>query len=53
MFDEKRKSSVKHIHLVTGDDLYDQKAYYNVIVVFFSSSANDGEFINYYLKTFW
>ena len=27
MFDKKQKSCVKHIHLVTDDGLYDQKAF--------------------------
>ena len=47
MFDKKQKSCVKHIHLVTDDGLYDQKAFYTVKKNFYSSSINDGEFINY------
>ena len=50
MFNEKQKSYVKRIHLVTDDRLYDRKAFYTVKIVFYSSSMNDGEFINYY---FW
>ena len=29
------------------DGLYDQKAFYTVKMVFYSSSMNDSEFINY------
>ena len=47
MFDEKQKSSVKRIHLVTDDGLYDQKAFYTVKVVFYSSCMNVGEFVSY------
>ena len=47
MFDEKQKSSVKRIHLVTDNGLYDRKAFYTVKIVFYSFSVNDGEFINY------
>ena len=47
MFDKKQKSCVKRIHLVTDDGLYDPKAFYTVKIVFYSSSMNDGEFINY------
>ena len=47
MFDKKQKSCVKHIYLVTDDGLYDQKAFYAVKIVFYSSSMNDGKFINY------
>ena len=47
MFDKKQKSCVKRIHLVTDDGLYDRKAFYTVIIVFYSSSMNDGEFMNY------
>ena len=43
-----KKSYVKRIHLVTDDRLYDRKAFYTVKIVFYSSSMNDGEFINYY-----
>ena len=50
MFDKKQKSCVKRIHLVTDDGLYDQKAFYIVKIVFYSSSMSDGEFINYKLK---
>ena len=57
MFDKKQKSCVKRIHLVTDDGLYDRKAFYTVKIVFYLSSMNDGEFINYYymynsLKTY-
>ena len=38
MFDKKQKSCVKRIHLVTDDGLYDQKAFYTVKIVFYSSS---------------
>ena len=47
MFDKKQKSCVKRIHLVTDDGLYDRKAFYTVKIVFYSSSMNDVEFINY------
>ena len=58
MFDKKQKSCVKRIHLVTDDGLYDRKAFYTVKIVFYSSSMNDVEFINYiyyiyvYINTF-
>ena len=47
MFDKKPKSCVKCIHLVTDDGLFDQKAFHTVKIVFYSSSMNYGEFINY------
>ena len=47
MFDKKQKSCVKRIHLLTDDGLYDRKAFYTIKIVFYSSSMNDGEFINY------
>ena len=47
MFDKKQKSCVKHMHLVTNDGLFDRKAFYTVKIVFYSSSMDDGEFINY------
>ena len=47
MFDEKQKSCVKGIHLVTDYGLYDRKASYWVEITFYSSSMNDGEFIDY------
>ena len=47
MFDKKQKSCVKRIHLVTDDGLYNRKAFYTVKIVFYSSSMNDGKFINY------
>ena len=47
MFDKKQKSCAKRIHLVTDDGLYGRKAFYKVKIVFYSSSMNDGEFINY------
>ena len=47
MFDKKQKSCVKRIHLVADDGLYDQKAFYTLKIVFYSSSMNDCEFINY------
>ena len=50
MFDKKQNSCVKHIHLATDDSLYDRKAFYTVKIIFYSSSMNDGEFINYKLK---
>ena len=34
MFDKKRKSCVKCIHLVIDDGLYDRKAFYAVKIVF-------------------
>ena len=57
MFDKKQKGCVKRIHLVTDDGLNDRKAFYTVKIVFYLSSMNDGEFINYYymynsLKTY-
>ena len=30
MFDKKQNRSVKHIHLVTDDGLYNRKAFYKV-----------------------
>ena len=50
MFDKKQKIFVKRIHLVTDDGLYDRKVFYTVNIVFYSSSMNDGEFINYNLS---
>ena len=47
MFDKKQKGCVKRIHLVTDDGLNDRKAFYTVKIVFYLSSMNDGEFINY------
>ena len=47
MFDKKQNSCVKRIHLVTDNGLYDRKVFYTVKIVFYSSSMNDGEFINY------
>ena len=38
MFDRKQKSSVKRIHLVADDGFYEQKAFYTVKIVFYSSS---------------
>ena len=38
MFDEKQKSCVNLIHLVTDVGLYDQKAFHTVKIVFHSSS---------------
>ena len=57
MLDKKQKGCVKRIHLVTDDGLNDRKAFYTVKIVFYLSSMNDGEFINYYymynsLKTY-
>ena len=34
MFDEKQKSCVKRIHVVTDDGLYDREAFYIVKIVF-------------------
>ena len=34
---KKQKSCVKRIHLVIDDGLYDQKAFYTVKIVFYSS----------------
>ena len=34
MFDKKQKRCVKHIHLVTDDGLYEQKAFYTVKKIF-------------------
>ena len=47
VFDKKQKRSVKHIHLVTDDGLYDQKAFYKLKIAFYSSSMKDSKFINY------
>ena len=41
MFDKKQKSCVKHIHLVTDDGLYDQKAFYTVKIVFYLFSISN------------
>ena len=41
MFDKKPKSCVKHIHSVTDDGFYNQKALYTVKIVFYSSSKNE------------
>ena len=46
MFDKKQKSCVKRIHLITGDGIYDRKAFYTEKIVFYSASMNDGKFIN-------
>ena len=32
----------------SDDGLYDQKAFYKLKIAFYSSSMNDGEFINYF-----
>ena len=42
-----KKNCVKRIHLVTDDGLYDREAFYIVKTVFYSSSMNDGKFINH------
>ena len=34
-------------HSVTDDGLYDRNTFYKVKIAFYSSSVNDGEFINY------
>ena len=34
MFNKKQKTYVKRIHLVTDDDIFDQKAFYGVKMVF-------------------
>ena len=47
IFDEKQRNCLKRTHLVTNDVLYDQKAFCTVRIAFYSSSKNDGEFINY------
>ena len=52
MFDKNQEICVKRIHLVTDDGLYDQKAFYKAKIVFYSSSLNDGKFINY-VCVFW
>ena len=38
MFNKKQKSCVKCIHLVTDDGLYNQKAFFKVKIVFYSTS---------------
>ena len=53
MFDKKQKSCVKRIHFVTDDSFYDRKAFYTVKIVFYSSSTNDGELINYKWYSAW
>ena len=45
-----QKSCVKRIHLAADDSLYDRQAFYTVKMVFYSSSTNDDEFINYQLE---
>ena len=40
MFDKKQKSCVKCIHLVTDDGLYDEKAFYTVKIVCYSSTMD-------------
>ena len=47
MFNKKQKSCVERIHLVTDDGLYDRKAFYREKIIFYSSSMNDGKFVNY------
>ena len=47
MGDKKQKSCVKRSRLVTDVGLYDRKTFYTVKIVVYSSSMNDGEFINY------
>ena len=49
MFDKKQKSCVKRIHLVTDGCLYNRKAFYTVTIAFYSTSVNDGDFINYFV----
>ena len=46
MLDKKQKCCVKCIDLVTDEGLFDRQAFYTVKIVFYSSSMNDGEFIN-------
>ena len=47
MLNKKQKGFVKRIHLVTDDGFNDRKAFCTVKIVFYSSSMNDGKFINY------
>ena len=53
MFNKKQKSCVKRIHFVTDDRFYDGKTFYTVKIVFYSSSMNDGELINYKWCSVW
>ena len=52
MFDKKQKVCVKYIHLVADDGSCDRKAFYTVKLFVYSSSMNDGEFINYFIISF-
>ena len=45
ILDKNQKSYVKRIYLVTDDGIYDQKAFYTVEIVFYSSSMNTQPFI--------
>ena len=47
MLDNKQKSCVKRIHLVTDDGLYNRKSFSKSKNCFYLFSMNDGEFINY------
>ena len=42
----------KKLFGVTDDGLYDRKAFYKVKIVFYTSSMNDGECINYTQNVF-
>ena len=58
MFDQKQKSCVKRIHLVTDDGLYDRKAFYKVKIVFIHPSRikclvnKNFYFIKIFLKSY-
>ena len=47
MSDEKQRSYIKRIYLVTNDCLHDGKAFYKAKNYFYLSYMNDGEFFNY------
>ena len=47
MFDKKQKSCIKHIHLVTDDGLYNQKAFCKVEILFIHPLFNDYSTIRY------
>ena len=52
MFDKNQKSCVKHIHLVTDECLYDQKAFYTVKTVFYTSSIDSNLFYRHATTVF-
>ena len=46
IFDEVNKSCIKHTDLVTDDDFFDQKAFYQKKNYFYLLFMNDGKLIN-------